>query len=116
MKPAAPLIGALLLAACDHHVGLAGPAGLSYRCADGRIARIFYDGGDPNRAPARLELGGQRHLVTPAGPMSGLRYEGGGLLWEAEGDDATVTEGPRATRCARIREGDIAAPAHGNDH
>lgn len=116
MKSAAPLIGALLLAACDHHVELAGPAGLAYRCADGRIARIFYDRGDPNRAPARLELDGESHVLAPAQPMSGLRYEGGGLTWEAEGDDAIVTEGGRATRCVRIREGETPPPADRDAH
>lgn len=116
MKRALPVTGALLLAACDHHVELAGPAGLAYRCADGRIARIFYDRGDPNRAPARLDLGRGSHVLAPAQPMSGLRYEGGGVVWEAEGDDARVTEATQETRCARIRDGDTPPPAPREDH
>jgi len=124
------------LASCDHHEEIAGPAGLPYACADGRAARIHYDGGDPNRMPARLSFDGREFEMAPDPAMSGLRYRsetglapGHGLVWSAEGDEAALIEvplDPAATagereilRCARVREGETApAEAHGGheDH
>jgi membrane-bound inhibitor of C-type lysozyme len=118
MRAILALFGALLVAACDHHVELAGPAGLPYACSDGRAARIFYDRGDPNRAPARLELGGDTIVLMPAPAMSGLRYVAdSGLAWLAEGDEAVLSEngagGEREiARCSRVRAGETAAPDH----
>lgn len=131
---AALAAAALLAAGCDHHAELAGPAGLPYACADGRAARIVYDGGDPNRMPARLTFDGREYELMPDAAMSGLRYrsEGGlapgrGLIWSAEGDEAVLSafaldpasgEGEREiVRCTRLREGEAAPPAgHGEDH
>ena len=139
MKHAAalPLIAAAL-AGCDHHADVAGPSGLPYACADGRAARIHYDGGDPNRMPARLEIDGRAFVLHPAPALNGLRYAsesgltpGHGLVWWAEGDEASLIEvsgDPAAAatereivRCVRIREGEPPAPAegrhpHGDDH
>lgn len=127
-----------LLAACDHHAEIAGPAGLPYACADGRAARIHYDGGDPNRMPARLAVDGRDFVMHPAPAPNGLRYAseeglspGHSLVWWAQGDEASLIEvsaDPAAAmaereivRCARVREGDPAAPeagqgGHGDDH
>lgn len=106
------------LFACDHHVDVAGPAGVPYACADGRSARIFFDGGDPNRLPARLEIDGRQIVLQPAPAMSGLRYASeDGLVWWSEGDEARLSEaGPdggerELVRCARVREGETALPA-----
>lgn len=112
------------LAGCGHHVEALGPAGLPYSCTGGRTARIFYDGGDPNRAPARLEFEGRTVLLRPAPAMNGLRYEGeGGLVWWSQGDEARLSEAAadgserEIARCSRLREGDAAAhEEHGDDH
>ena len=125
---------AAFIAGCDHHADVAGPAGLPYACADGRAARIHYDGGDPNRMPARLVVDGREFVLHPAPAATGLRYSsetgltpGHGLVWWAEGDEASLIEvsadpaAPAAereiVRCARVREGDPAAPdeGHGSD-
>lgn len=125
------------LAACDHHQAIAGPSGLLYACADGRALRVFYDGGDPNRAQARLQFEGREFALAPAPAMSGLRYistegisPGRGLAWSAEGDEAVLAEralDPAAAegereivRCTRVREDAVpAADRHGaapDDH
>ena len=129
---------AAALAGCDHHADVAGPAGLPYACADGRAARIYYDGGDPNRVPARLAIDGREFVLHPAPALNGLRYAsetgltpGHSLVWWAQGDEASlieVSDDPAAAaaerevvRCARVREGDPAAPdeahgSHSDDH
>ena len=132
---AALAAAAALLGGCDHHVDVAGPAGLPYACSDGRSARIFFDGGDPNRASARLRFDGREFALTPVPAMSGLRYvaengltAGHALVWSAQGDEASLTELPadpaseerEVVRCSRVREGEAttAEPhgAHGDDH
>jgi hypothetical protein len=126
-----------LPAGCDHHEEIAGPSGLPYACADGRTARIHYDGGDPNRMPARLSFDGREFEMAPDPAMSGLRYRseeglvpGRGLVWAAEGEDAALLEVPldpaaaegerEILRCSRVREGDAAPPeahgGHAEDH
>jgi len=135
MKPlcaAAALAAAALLAGCDHHEEIAGPSGLPYACADGRSARIYYNGGDPNRMPARLDFADRSFTLAPAPAMNGLRYmseagleEGRGLAWWAQGDEAAISEtsaeGEREiVRCTRVREGETAPPeqhgGHGESH
>ncbi|HZF94181.1 MAG TPA: MliC family protein [Allosphingosinicella sp.] len=131
MRSAIILAGTALLAACGHHEEVAaGPGGLPYLCADGRAARIHYDGGDPNRMPARLSFDGHDYEMAPQPAMSGLRYRseagaasGRALVWAAEGEEAALIEaaedGEREiVRCARVREGEAApvAEAHGEDH
>jgi len=124
MRSGGVLAAAALLAACGHHEEIAaGPAGLPYLCADGRAARIHYDGGDPNRMPARLSFDGHDYEMAPQPAMSGLRYRseeapasGRALVWAAEGEEAALIEvaegGEREiVRCARVREGETAAPA-----
>jgi membrane-bound inhibitor of C-type lysozyme len=132
MRSRVILAGAALLSACGHHEEIAaGPSGLPYLCADGRAARIHYDGGDPNRMPARLSFDGHDYEMAPQPAMSGLRYRsedasapGHALVWAAEGEEAALIEeaegGEREiVRCVRVREGVAAAPAadtHGEDH
>jgi membrane-bound inhibitor of C-type lysozyme len=124
MRSGAILVGAALLAACSHHEEIAaGPAGLPYLCADGRSARIHYDGGDPNRMPARLSFDGHDYRMVPDPAMSGLRYRseegvapGRALVWAAQGEEAALIEAAEGgereiVRCARVREGEAAAPA-----
>jgi membrane-bound inhibitor of C-type lysozyme len=111
----------LLLAACDHAIEHSGPAGIPYACADGRAVRIFYDGGDPNRSPARLVLDGHDIALEPAPAMSGLRYvAASGVEWTAEGDSALLGEpapgGPGTTACTRLRSGAAEAEERGAHH
>jgi membrane-bound inhibitor of C-type lysozyme len=123
-RAALPAFAAALLGGCDHHVEIAGPAGIPYLCADGRAARIFYEGGDPNRAPARLDFDGRTSVLRPAPAMNGLRYEGqDGLVWSAQGDEARLSRAgadggeDEIVRCTRRREGETAEPAgHAEDH
>jgi membrane-bound inhibitor of C-type lysozyme len=114
-----------VLAGCSgHHVEHPGPAGLAYACSDGATARILYDGGDPNRVPARLDLQGRQILLRPAPAMTGLRYEAdGGLVWWSQGDEARLSEAAadgserEIARCTRVREGGAPPPPeHGDDH
>lgn len=129
---AAALSSALaLLVGCQHVAEHHGPEGIPYSCAGGGTARIFYDGGDPTRAPARLFFDGHEYSVAPAPAMSGLRYVGESgphpgyrLVWWAEGDSAIVSElaaDPAASaaereiaRCTRVREGEAPAPEPGH--
>jgi len=111
---AAALAAALPMAGgCAHHPAeVAAPQGLSYACADGRSLNIRYDGGDPNRMPAHLAIDGSDHALRPVPAMNGLRYEGeDGLVWTAEGDEATLAAaGAEPVRCTRVRESAAAAP------
>lgn len=109
----------LLLAACagGGHRGH-GPAGIPYACADGKTARIFYEGGGYfPRATARLDHDGRsiRFAATP--PTYGLRYvseEGGEnapiLIWSARGEEAWLHElaadhsEREIAHCRRVRE------------
>ena len=123
-RAALPALAAAQLAGCDHHVEVAGPSGIPYLCADGRAARIFYDGGDPNRAPARIEFDGRATVLRPAAAMNGLRYESeNGLAWSAQGDEARLSQSgadgseQEIVRCTRQRDGEPAPPAgHAEDH
>jgi hypothetical protein len=120
-----------MLGGCRHVEEHAAPAGIGYACADGRAARILYDGGDPTRAAARLLFGGREFTLVPVPATSGLRYvselglvEGRGLAWSAEGDAAVLSEpasDPAATeaereivRCTRVREADPPPPEAGH--
>ena len=124
-------LAAVAAAACQHHEEVAGPAGIPYSCADGRLARIVYDGGDPNRAPARLDFDGRRFELAPQPALNGLRYAsdeglapGRSLIWHAEGDEAALIEIPadptagerEIVRCSRVREGEAMPEPHGSDH
>ena len=122
-RAAVAAASAALLAGCQHHEEAVGPAGLPYACADGRSARIHYDGGDPNRSPARLELEGRSVVLSPAPAMSGLRYRSeSGMVWSAQGDEARLSEAApdgserEIVRCARVREGGAVPDDHGKDH
>ena len=121
LRAAACLSALALIGACKHAEEHSGPAGIAYSCGDGRTARIFFGGGDPTRAAARLEFDGREHEVRPAPAMSGLRYVSeSGLVWSAEGDSAVVgqlTQDPAASeaereiaRCTRLRDGDVHPP------
>jgi hypothetical protein len=116
MKRATAAAGVLLLFGCDPHHEVEGPAGIAFSCADGRPARIFYEGGgDPARARARLLFDGHSFEMRAAPTLSGLRYSsesgltpGSGLVWAAEGDEAVLIEMPadrEIVRCTRIRDG-----------
>ena len=121
-----------LTAGCQHHDEAVGPAGLPYACADGRAARIYYDGGDPNRMPARLSFEGGEFTLYPVPALNGLRYAtatglapGRNLVWTAEGDEAmlidvaadpAVADQRMIVRCARVRAGETAAPDDGTGH
>lgn len=128
MKPAAAALALFALpAACSsHHVESAGPAGLPFACADGRAARIFYEGAG-ERARARLVFDGRTFKMAAAPAMTGLLYvsrkgltPGRTLIWSAEGDEARlsdsatdragVAEEHEIVRCRRIREGHADAP------
>jgi membrane-bound inhibitor of C-type lysozyme len=121
---AAAALLAVGVGGCDHHVEVAGPAGIPYACTDGKAARIFYDGGDPNRAPARLEHDGHSTILNAAPAINGLRYQSeAGLIWWAQGDDARLARAAadgtesEIARCTRVREGGAPAPReHGEDH
>jgi hypothetical protein len=132
---AAAFAASVLAGGCDHHPEVEGPSGLAYACADGRSANIRFDGGDPNRSPARLTLGEREFEMRPVPAMSGLRYQadeglapGRALIWSTEGDAAALSEAglygsvgeTEIVRCNRVREG-LDAPAdahgsHGEDH
>ncbi len=103
-------IAALLLAGCAAHHDGHGPAGIPYACADGRPARIVYEGGGwfP-RATARLLYNGRAIALAAVPPTYGLRYvsdEGGEdapiLIWSARGEEAWLTE--LAAGAAEARE------------
>jgi hypothetical protein len=117
---------AAALSACDHHEVHSGPAGLPYDCGDGRLARIFYEGGgDPARARARLLFEGRSFEMAAAPAMTGLRYvsesglaPGRSIAWAAEGEGAVISESEvdpasasadrEIARCTRLREGEAA--------
>jgi len=125
---ALPLI--LLLAACAGHHEVAGPTGIPYACADGKLARIYYAGGGYfPRASARLVYDGREIALNAVPPTYGLRYvsdphgEGGPIMiWSARGEDAWLAELPpgeseerELAHCTRLRAGNAPAepePAH----
>jgi len=111
---------ALLLAGCAGHHDELGPAGIPYACADGKEARIFYEGGGYfPRASARLLYGGRSIEMQATPPTYGLRYVGdtGGenapiLIWSARGEEAWLaelapgeSEERQIAHCTRLRAG-----------
>ena len=123
-------LSALLVAGCAGHHHELGPAGIPYACADGKAARIFYEGGGYfPRARARLLYEGQQIDLAATPPTYGLRYvsDAGGelapiLIWSARGEEAWLAElafGEGEEReiahCTRLRAGGAPAepePAH----
>ena len=99
-----PLCFALLiaspLAGCATAHEEAGPAGIPYACADGRPARVTYEGGGWFvRARARLLFDGRAIELMATPPTYGLRYvtaddHAGGpiLIWSARGEEAWLAE------------------------
>jgi membrane-bound inhibitor of C-type lysozyme len=84
------------------------PATISYACKDGRTARATYLGNDTDTPIVRLEINGQRHLLSQIVSGSGARYDNsheargdkrrtwhskgaGALLIESDWDDADGT-------------------------
>jgi len=111
------LVLALLIAGCAAPEAL-GPAGIPYACADGKSARIAYEGGGYfPRARARLVYDGREIDLAAVPPTYGLRYvsEPGGenapiLIWSARGEEAWLSEldaGQSEEReiahCSRVR-------------
>jgi hypothetical protein len=109
-----------LLAGCAARHEGHGPAGIPYACADGRPARVFYEGGGWFvRARARLLFDGREIVLVATPPTYGLRYvtaddHGGGplLIWSARGEEAWLAElagddaGEREiAHCTRLRSG-----------
>ena len=109
-----------LLAGCATHPEGHGPAGIPYACADGRPARIFYEGGGwfP-RARARLLFDGRAIELVATPPTYGLRYvtaddgaDGSILIWSARGEEAWLAEladndgtNREIAHCTRLRSG-----------
>jgi len=93
-------LSALLLAGCATTHEEEGPAGIPYVCADGRPARIFYEGGGYfPRARARLLFDGRSTELEATPPTYGLRYvsadgpgDGPILIWSARGEEAWLAE------------------------
>jgi hypothetical protein len=119
---------AFLLSGCASVPEEVGPAGIPYACADGKPARIIYEGGGYfPRARANLLYDGRMIELRATPPTFGLRYvsaddsgEGPILVWSARGEEAWLTElgddpgaaGREIAHCTRVRsEGDEAAPA-----
>jgi len=113
-------IAVFLLAGCAAHHEGHGPAGIPYACADGRPARVFYEGGGWFvRARARLLFDGREIALEATPPTYGLRYvsaddASGGpiLIWSARGEEAWLAElsddngtEREIARCARLRSG-----------
>ena len=89
----------VLLAGCAGHPIEIGPAGIPYACADGKPARIFYDGGGYfPRASARLLYDGREIRLAAVPPTYGLRYVSDGadnapiMIWSARGEEAWLSE------------------------
>jgi hypothetical protein len=124
MRPFLTAAILLPLSACaggDHHAH--GPTGIPYACADGKAARIFYEGGGYfPRARARLDYDGRSIHFAATPPTYGLRYvseEGGEeapvLIWSARGEEAWLHalgddhDERELAHCTRVRAG-------GEDH
>jgi len=102
-----------------------GPAGIPYACADGKPARIFYEGGGYYpRATARLDYDGRETPLSAVPPTYGLRYVSAGaggtpiLIWSVRGEEAWISEldpGQADERplahCTRIRAAGAAGAA-----
>ena len=112
-------LSAFLLAGCAGHYEELGPAGIPYACADGRPARITYEGGGWFvRARAHLLYDGRAIALVATPPTYGLRYvtaddhDGPVLVWSARGEEAWLAEldEDNATEreiahCTRLRDG-----------
>jgi membrane-bound inhibitor of C-type lysozyme len=93
-------VAALLLAGCATTEEEAGPAGIPYTCADGKPARITYEGGGYfPRARASLLYDGRMIELRATPPTFGLRYVSEGeenhgpiLVWSARGEEAWLSE------------------------
>ena len=123
-------LSALLLAGCAGHHEELGPAGIPYACADGKMARIFYEGGGYfPRARARLLYDGRQIDLAATPPTYGLRYvsDSGGehaaiLIWSARGEEAWLSalapgeaDEREIAHCTRLRSGGApAAPEPGH--
>lgn len=117
-------LAALLLAGCAAHEQLPGPAGIPYACADGKLARIYYEGGGYYpRASARLVYDGREIHLDAVPPTYGLRYVSGEsapiLIWSARGEEAWLSElaADRAeereiAHCTRVRGRSVADLPH----
>jgi membrane-bound inhibitor of C-type lysozyme len=117
---------ALLVAGCASHPEEMGPAGIPYACADGKPARITYEGGGYfPRARASLLYDGRMIELRATPPTFGLRYvtaddnhQGPILVWSARGEEAWLSEladDPAATEreiahCTRVRSDGEGAP------
>jgi membrane-bound inhibitor of C-type lysozyme len=123
-------IAILPLAGCAAHVEGHGPAGIPYACADGRPARVFYEGGGwfP-RARARLLFDGREIALTATPPTYGLRYvsdddsQGPVLIWSARGEEAWLAElgadnadEREIAHCTRLRDGGAEEPVAAEEH
>jgi membrane-bound inhibitor of C-type lysozyme len=91
-------LAVLLLAGCAT-LEEAGPSGIPYACADGKTARVTYQGGGYfPRGRARLVYAGREIDLAAVPPTYGLRYvsDGAGgapiLIWSARGEEAWLTE------------------------
>jgi membrane-bound inhibitor of C-type lysozyme len=121
---------AFLLAGCATAEEEAGPAGIPYACADGKLARITYEGGGYfPRARASLLFDGRMIELRATPPTFGLRYVSEGeenhgpiLVWSARGEEAWLSEladdsttEREIAHCTRVRsdgeEGAAAAEA-----
>jgi len=115
-----------LLAGCAHHAEEAGPAGIPYACADGKRARIFYEGGGYfPRAHARLAYDGREIDLAAVPPTYGLRYVSDGAdnapitIWSTRAEEAWLTqldpgqpEEREIAHCTRVREAGVADLPH----
>lgn len=117
---------ACLLAGCATTEEAPPPAGVPYACADGRPARVIYEGGGYfPRATARVLFDGRVIPMAAVPPTQGLRYvsdEGGEnapiLIWSLRGEEGLLSElAPGAeeereiARCMRLRSGGESAHA-----
>ena len=111
------LMAVFLLASCAAHIEEAGPAGIPFACADGKPARIFYEGGGYfPRASARLVYDGREIHLAAVPPTYGLRYVSDGaenapiMIWSARAEEAWLTqldpgqsEEREIAHCTRVR-------------
>ena len=124
-------LSALLLAGCAGHHDELGPAGIPYACADGKAARIFYEGGGYfPRARARLLYDSRTIEMQATPPTYGLRYvsDAGGdndpiLIWSVRGEEAWLSElAPEQAEerelahCTRQRAGGVPAEPEPEHH
>ncbi|MBV9882409.1 MAG: MliC family protein [Sphingomonadaceae bacterium] len=106
-----------LLAGCAGHVREAAEPVIAYACADGKTARVLYEGGGYfPRATARLDYDEHEYHLSATPPTYGLRYvsEGGEnapvTIWSVRGEDAWIgrldpgqSEEREIAHCTRVR-------------